>query len=158
MSNMPNMVDNILRLVGPRNRLACLAGAAREGRFLQEIKPLSRFAADRAIEAWGTKWDIRDPYPDLIDDDDLYFDEGVVTLNLQFESPWAAPLGAYEILTDEGIMVEAFYVDTSGLDFGGKYFDGEHHSYPLKYLPMEIITIFQELYDYDRLMLPTPAA
>lgn len=150
---MPNLIDNILRLVGPYNRLSCLADAAEKGRFLQEVKPLSRFATDRAIETWGTKWDIHDPTPVLHYDDDAYFDEGVVELHMQFESPWAPPLGAYEILTDEGIMVEAFYMDTSGLDYGGKYFDGEHHSYPLKYLPEEIKTIFEELYDYDRLMI-----
>jgi hypothetical protein len=146
---MPSMVDNILTVWGPYDNLAILAQAARDRTLLQTIKPLSKEATKSANDTWGTSWDVQDKEPLLYDAGNL--GENWYGLEMQFESPWAAPLGAYDELIDQGLMVIAYYLSTGGLEYGGKYIDGENQSYHIDELPDEIVAIFEETYDYDRL-------
>ena len=146
---MPSMVDNILCIWGPYDDLAVLHQAVRERKLLQTIKPLSPQALELAHETWGTKWDVQDIEPIMYEQPHL--GEDWYGLEMQFESPWAPPIGAYPILEEQGLQVIAYYLCTGGLDYGGKYIDGENQSYHIDELPDEIVAIFEETYDYDRL-------
>ena len=146
---MPNMVDNMVIICGPYKRLAELEIAAMEHELLQTIKPLSKSSLETAVKTWGTKWDVQDTSPTLHHDGGEY-DEDRWSLELQFESPWMPPIGAYEILLDDGLTVAAHFMDTSGQDYGGSFIDGELKTYPLDKLPENISRMFQN-YDYDRL-------
>lgn len=149
---MPSMVDNIVSIIGTYDELAPLAEAVQERKLLQTIKPLTDTAAIAAKEQWGTSWDVLDTQPDFHDTDGNA-GEGMWFLGLQFESPWAPPIGAYEILHEKDIYVHAFYISTGGLDYGGEFEDGENKCYELNNLPKNIKEAF-EVYDYDRLMYP----
>ena len=50
---MPNMVDNIVSIVGPYAHLSELYEAVKERKLLQTIKPLNTFSEERAKETWG---------------------------------------------------------------------------------------------------------
>ena len=144
---MPNMIDNIVGIIGPYDRLAELCYGAERNKFLQTVRPLSPSGEKQATDTWGVKWEIQDP---------------LTYLHSNVESPWAPPIGAYQILEDEGCIIEAHFMDTSGLDYGGSYCHGEYKSYPLDRLPEDIINLFNETYDYERLTRfsdqPTKAA
>lgn len=150
---MPSMVDNIVSVIGTYGELAPLAEAVQERKLLQTIKPLTDTAAKAAKANWGTSWDVIDKHPDFHDTDG-YAGEGMWFLGMQFESPWAPPIGAYQVLHERGIYIHAFYLSTGGLEFGGQFEDGENQSYELDKLPLEIKKAFEEDYDYDRLMYP----
>ena len=146
---MPNMIDNIVGIIGPYERLAELCYAAEQNKFLQTVKPLSSFAEKQAIEHWGVKWEIRDASVFMHSDVGGYDHDWC--LEMEFESPWAPPLGAYQILEDEGCVVEAYFLDTSGLDYGGSYRHGDLKTYPTDRLPHDVKACFEESYNYQRL-------
>ena len=146
---MPSMVDNILTVWGPYNDLMILKEAVEERQLLQTIKPLSPQALQTAQDTWGTEWDVQDTQPVLYEQPHL--GEDWCGLEMQFESPWAPPIGAYDILVEQGLQVIAYYLCTGGLDYGGKYIDGENEKYHINELTEEIVAIFEETYDYDRL-------
>ena len=146
---MPSMFDNIVSIVGPYERIHELCQGALNNRFLQTVKPIGEFAERRAIDTWGVKWEIQDPL--AFTHDDVYGYDYQWSLEMEFESPWAPPLGAYEILNDEGLHVSAYFLNTGGLDYGGHYNDGEYHAFPLNRLPEDVFSIFNETYDYGRL-------
>lgn len=157
---MPNMIDNIVGIIGPYDRLAELCYGAERNKFLQTVRPLSPSGEKQATDTWGVKWEIQDPLTYLHSNVGGYGHDWC--LQLKFESPWAPPIGAYQILEDEGLIIEAHFMDTSGLDYGGSYCHGEYKSYPLDRLPEDIINLFNETYDYERLTRfpdqPTKAA
>lgn len=146
---MPNMIDNIVGIVGPYDRLAELCHAAQKNKFLQAVKAISPFAEKQAIEHWGVKWELSDPCASLTCD--VSGHDPRWCLDMQFESPWAPPLGAYQYLEDEGCIIDAFFLDTSGLDYGGTYHDGDCRTYPTDRLPDHIKRLFETSYDYRRL-------
>ena len=148
---MPNMVDNIVSIVGPYEHLSELYAAVKERKLLQTIKPLNPFSLERAKETWGVKWDVQDELPILHDEVHGYGPD-MWCLEMQFESPWMPPIGAYEILTEQGLIVSAYFVDTSGQHYGGTFIEGETKTYSLDKLPEDVTAIFSETYDYDRLM------
>ena len=148
---MPNMVDNIVSLVGPYDRIAELAEAAEANQFLQTVKPLSQFGLEQATAAWGVKWEIQNPLTYMHSSVHGYGSDKWA-LELQFESPWSPPLGAYDILHEEKVDILAYFVDTGGGNYGGTYKNGDLQTYDLENLPDEVVTIFNETYDYDRLV------
>ena len=150
---MPNMVDNIVSIVGPYAHLSELYEAVKERKLLQTIKPLNTFSEERAKETWGVKWDVVDEKP-ILHDEVYGYGPDMWCLEMQFESPWMPPIGAYEILTEEGLKVSAYFMDTSGQDYGGTFIEGETKTYNLEDLPEDITAIFAETYDYERLMYP----
>ena len=149
---MPSMVDNITCFIGTYDQLAPLEEAVRERRLLQTIKPLTDTATQAAYEAWGTSWDVMDKEPDFHDTKGEA-GAGMWYLGMQFESPWAPPVGAYDILSDQGVHVHSYYLSTGGLEYGGEYLNGVNTPYDLDKLPKDIRVAFEH-YDYDRLMYP----
>lgn len=148
---MPNLVDNILNLVGPYDRIAELREGAENNKFLQTVKPLSDSSLEQATQTWGVKWEIQNPIVSMVKHDDWYGDDKWC-LAMQFESPWSPPTGAYRILNEEGLDVFAYFMDTGGGDYGGTYSNGELLTYELKDLPDDVIHIFNETYDFDHVM------
>ncbi len=148
---MPNLVDNILNLVGPHDRIAQLHDGAKANNFLQTVKPLSEYSLEQATQKWGVKWEIQNPLVSMHNDEDWYGDDKWC-LSMQFESPWSPPTGAYRILNEEGLDVCAYFMDTGGGDYGGTYRNGELLTYELKDLPAEVIHIFNKCYDFDHIM------
>lgn len=148
---MPNLVDNILSLVGPYDRIAQLCEGAEENKFLQTVKPLSKSSLEQATHTWGVKWEIQNPLVHM--HNDVYgYGEERWSLEMQFESPWSPPTGAYRILNEEGLDVSAYFMDTGGGDYGGTYRNGELLTYELKDLPDDVKKIFNETYDFDHVM------
>ena len=150
---MPSMIDNIASIVGPYDRIHELLNGAEKDQFLQTVKPIGTFAERRAIDTWGVKWEIRNP---LAFTHDVAYGYGadLWCLEMEFESPWAPPIGAYEILHEEGLHVTGYFLNTNNLAYGGSFIDGEYHAYPIDKLPDDVRRIFNETYDYDRLTKP----
>jgi hypothetical protein len=145
---MPNYVDNLVTFTGYYHELEPYAYAVSKGKLLRCIKPMSETAEQSANDIWGTKWDVYDPQPVFMRDDhcaDIY------QLHMQFESAWAPPIGAFEMLNEQNIEVYAVCMESSGLDFAGEYVNGEYRQWELKDCPHHIYTMFQKYYDWDRI-------
>ena len=70
---------------------------------------------DWRVEEWGTKWDIREF---------LCFEHNNDEVQLQFETAWSPPIPIYELLKEQGFIVNAEYVD-EGMGFIGDWRDGD---------------------------------
>jgi len=118
---MPNWCSNSLTVIGDVEVLRELEAGAREGKFLETIKPIGEWKYNSALSAWGTKWDIDCESPDV--------DEENRTLYMNFDSAWSPPVLAYEHLMEwPGIdSVSATYFEP-GMDYAGQWEDGvENH-------------------------------
>jgi hypothetical protein len=112
---MPNWCSNSLIIHGDDKKLDELESAANKGELLSTIVPIGVWEYGKAINAWGTKWDIAEP--------GVTREEG--TLYLNFDSAWAPPTVAYEALIEqEGVeSVSATYFEP-GMDFAGSWDNG----------------------------------
>ena len=81
---MPNMIDNIVGIVGPYDRLAELCHAAQNVPASGEIN--ITVCRKKAIEHWGVKWELSDPCASLTCD--VSGHDPRWCLDMQFESPW----------------------------------------------------------------------
>ena len=147
---MLHLVDNIA-VISHHNAdyLGYLAGEAHNNRFLQAIRPMSQFAIKRANDQWGDAWEVYDPNATIMRVEDEW------QLHMEFESPWCAPLGAYDMLTEQGLSVLGYVMDTSHLKFSGVYEDGDYTQYTITNTPKYIQWAFEESYDYERLNRPS---
>jgi hypothetical protein len=112
---MPNWCSNSLTISGSKEKLDVLEAAANEGNLLETIAPIGVWEYGKAINAWGTKWDIAEAGVER-DDEFLY---------INFDSAWSPPTLAYEALIEqEGIdSVFATYFEP-GMDYCGSWEDG----------------------------------
>lgn len=149
---MPNFCTNRITVshTDP-DRIRALAAAMRRGNFLDHVIPvhqdlkitagtkgneleqtqlelleesnIERFGYsnwyDFCVNTWGTKWDVEC-------DDVTEIDSNTVVA--QFESAWSPPLGVYWKLEEDGFTVCAYYLE-EGMEFVGKWQDGEDHYY-----------------------------
>jgi len=61
------------------------------------------------VDNWGTKWEVREPYFDNIENQEL---------TLEFDTAWSPPTGFYATLVQQGWTVTASYWEP-GMVFGG---------------------------------------
>lgn len=71
---------------------------------------------DWRVENWGTKWDVRDIQ--------IYTPESGDLMQLQFDTAWLPPIPIYELLKEQGYVVNAQYID-EGMGFAGDWRDGD---------------------------------
>ena len=85
---MPNWCMNSVQISGEEGTLEKIKEAADNNRLLNFLAPLGQdWDYGLAIEKWGTKWDINEPYCDW---------DGEDTLQISFDSAWGPPLAAYD--------------------------------------------------------------
>lgn len=93
---MPNWCENHFTIDGPKDAVKALwdsiqAGKEQNQGLLSAMVPLGEWQYDRAIEAWGTKWDVNS--------DDMHYTESsdgtTATLAGAFDSAWSPPVQAF---------------------------------------------------------------
>jgi len=118
---MPNWCNNSFTITGCVESIKDLWDTAQtagdDGGFglLNAIAPIGEWDYGKAVDTWGTKWDVSDEGLEYIDNGD-----GTAMITGWFDSAWAPPIGAYEQLADDfdSCVIECSYYEP-GVDFGG---------------------------------------
>ena len=118
---MPNWCNNSFAITGNTESIKDLWESAQtagpDGGFglLNAIAPIGEWEYGKAVETWGTKWDVSDEGLEFIDNGD-----GTACITGWFESAWAPPIAAYEQLAADfdSCVIECSYYEP-GMDFGG---------------------------------------
>ena len=127
---MPNWCNNSFSITGNIESIKDLweaAQTANDGEFglLNAIAPIGEWEYGKAVDTWGTKWDVSDEGLEFIDNGD-----GTACITGWFESAWAPPIAAYEQLAADfdSCVISASYFEP-GMDFAGFWSseDGEEH-------------------------------
>jgi hypothetical protein len=126
---MPNWCDNTLTLTHEDpSQIDRAIEAFKQGKLCEEFHPCPpELLEDSGIDTgwymwrvnnWGTKWDVGGEHATIerFDKNNVYF---------AFESAWAPPIYFYQFLEEElGFTVNAMYYEP-GLNFAGRFYDGE---------------------------------
>jgi len=138
-ATMPNWCSNGVTITHTDPaKIAALADAMKEGRFLNHIVPVPQELKDAVanfetneelvakygysnwydfcVNEWGTKWDVDCSGSIEVSEDGL-------TVNASFDSAWAPPCRIYEVMVDDGYDVVGFYYEP-GMGFVGKWDNG----------------------------------
>jgi len=110
---------------GTNEKLSAIVEAIKEDKLLEFLSPIGEWEYGKAIEAWGTKWEVSDVDWEL----DLANNE----LSLNFDSAWGPPTTAYaegELL--HNLEIKASYYEP-GMMFVGLYEDREDDSYDIDF-------------------------
>jgi len=117
---MPNWCNNSFAITGNTESIRELweaAQTANDGEFglLNAIAPIGEWDYGKAVDTWGTKWDVSDEGLEFIDHED-----GTASISGWFDSAWAPPIAAYEQLAADfdSCVIECSYYEP-GMDFGG---------------------------------------
>ena len=118
---MPNWCSNSFAITGCVESIQDLWEAAQtagpDGEFglLNAIAPIRNWDYNKAVDTWGTKWDVSGEGLEYIDNGD-----GTASIQGWFDSAWAPPIGAYEQLADDfdSCVIECSYHEP-GMDFAG---------------------------------------
>ena len=118
---MPNWCSNNFAITGNVESIKDLWEAAQtagpDGGFglLNAIAPIGDWEYGKAVDTWGTKWDVTDEGLEFIDNGD-----GTASISGWFDSAWSPPIGAYEQLAADfdSCIIECSYYEP-GMDFGG---------------------------------------
>ena len=85
---MPNWCMNSVQISGEKEILERIKIAADNDELLSFLAPLGqKWNYTLAVDAWGTKWDVKECYCDW---------DGEDTLQLMFDTAWGPPLAAYD--------------------------------------------------------------
>lgn len=117
---MPNWCSNSLTLShSDPAEIKRAVDAFAEGRLLQELvpNPKGEWEYDWSVGHWGTKWDVGG------DGNEAFVSEDGKSADFNFDSAWAPPTQAYEIMNQNGFTVHAMYYE-SGMCFAGIWSDG----------------------------------
>ena len=114
---MPNWCSNNLTINGDVETLSQLKEIIEsdgEG-LLEAIAPLGEWDYGKAVETWGTKWDISAEGLEFVDNGD-----GTATIEGWFQSAWSPPVEAFQKLADDwdSCFIELMY-EESGMCFVG---------------------------------------
>jgi len=117
---MPNWCNNSFSITGNTESIRELweaAQTANDGEFglLNAIAPIGEWDYGKAVDTWGTKWDVTDEGLEFVDNGD-----GTASIQGWFDSAWSPPIGAYEQLAADfdSCIIECSYYEP-GMDFGG---------------------------------------
>ena len=117
---MPNWCNNTVTIYGPIKKIKQLHEAAEKGELFEAMAPIGEWEYNKAVDTWGTKWDIDETGLEFTDHGD-----GTAEITGWFDSAWAPPLDAYDAFLD---MMDNCYITASyhegGMDFGGFYDNG----------------------------------
>lgn len=93
---MPNWCENHFSIEGPRDAVKALWDSIQAGKesnqsLLSAMVPIGEWEYDKAIDAWGTKWDV--------DSENMEYTESTdgitATLAGAFDSAWSPPVDAF---------------------------------------------------------------
>jgi hypothetical protein len=119
---MPNWCSNYISISGPKELIAPLWGAMNEKQgLLEAIKPIGEWDYYKAVQEWGTKWDV--------DTRDLQVQDisgGRMEISGSFDSAWSPPIEALQHLADqdENISISLDYFEP-GMAFCGNWSSAE---------------------------------
>lgn len=116
---MPNWCSNTVTFVNEPAMIDRVEAAVKNGSLFEEFVPIGEWDYDRAVETWGTKWDIGDW--DIVD-------RAESTITVNFMTAWSPPLNVYDSMLDEGFEITAQYYEP-GMAFVGEYSSGEDRYY-----------------------------
>jgi hypothetical protein len=92
---MPNWCSNTITIEGPADKIRALWDAVNPNSeyagLLQAMVPIGEWDYDRAVQAWGTKWDINGEGLEFIDNDN-----GRAMITGWADSAWSPPLEAFQ--------------------------------------------------------------
>ena len=114
---MPNWCNNSLTIRGDASTLVALKAIIEsdgEG-LLEAIKPLGEWDYNKAVEEWGTKWDISTEGLEYTDNGD-----GTAEITGWFDSAWSPPIEAFHALSQDwdSCYIELMY-EEPGMCFVG---------------------------------------
>jgi len=146
---MPNWCNNSFTITGcvesikPLWDTAQTAGPDGEFGLLNAIAPIGEWDYSKAVDTWGTKWDVSDEGLEYIDNGD-----GTACITGWFDSAWAPPIGAYQQLAADfdSCVIECSYHEP-GMDFAGFWSSEDGDEY------VEDLTAQCELPEDERLDL-----
>jgi hypothetical protein len=120
-TKMPNWCMNSAVISGRKDKLDLIVRALKEDKLLEALCPLGDWEYNKAVELWGTKWDVHNASWEL--------DEANNTLTINFDTAWGPPTAAYSYGEKlHNIEIEATFHE-DGMMFIGEYKDGEGTSY-----------------------------
>lgn len=120
---MPNWCENRVTISASKEVIDNIENVitANEGKdhvLLEHLAPIGEWEYDKAVEKWGTKWDVGIHFHERVDDQ---------TMTLSFDSAWSPPLKAYETWLDSqdstDVSLTAYYWEP-GMCFAGYYENG----------------------------------
>lgn len=88
---MPNWCSNHIKIEGPKDKVEAIWSKATdesEEGLLGALHPIGEWDYHKAIDQWGTKWDVN------MTDANLEISEDGTTIEGYFESAWSPPLNA----------------------------------------------------------------
>lgn len=88
---MPNWCSNHIKIEGPKDKVEAIWSKANdesEEGLLGALHPIGEWDYHKAIDQWGTKWDVN------MTDANLEISEDGTTIEGYFESAWSPPLNA----------------------------------------------------------------
>jgi hypothetical protein len=114
---MPNWCSNSITIEGPADKIRALWAAAQsnESGLLEAMVPQGEWDYDRAVAAWGTKWDISLEGLDFVDNG-----EGRAMITGWADSAWSPPIDAFQTYANanEDVYLELKYFEP-GMSFIG---------------------------------------
>jgi hypothetical protein len=165
---MPNWCNNIVTLVHEdRTMISRAVKSAQKDALLNEFAPVPQALADTtegsygdkleqarlmalrevnvktygysswydfAIGEWGCKWDISNGG----DDYKIKKVANGYTVTLSFDTAWSPPINFYDKLVELEFEVDAMYYEP-GVNFCGRYYDGQDEIYDLTMLTSEAV-------------------
>jgi hypothetical protein len=165
---MPNWCSNVVTLVHEdRTMISRAVKAAQKDALLNEFAPVPQALADTtegsfgdkleqarlmalregnvktygysswydfAIGEWGCKWDISNGG----DDYKIKKVANGYTVTLSFDTAWSPPINFYDKLVELEFEVDAMYYEP-GVNFCGRYYDGQDEIYDLTMLTSEAV-------------------
>lgn len=142
---MPNWCNNHLVLSGPKDKIKALwdkASAENENGdcLLQAMVPIGEWDYARAVDAWGTKWDIS---LEGLEYEEL---EGEGIIRGWFDSAWSPPVQAMDTycLANEDVRVTLEYFEP-GVGFIGRWNSADHDDECYEIDPGNLDSIPQDL-------------
>ena len=117
---MPNWCENQVRISGPVDKIYDMAKAMEREELLEHLVPVEGNNLDRT-SAWGTKWDISEPYMEH------NVEDGVIEVS--FMTAWGPPdacFGTY-LMENDDVTIENYFYEP-GNAFAGV--DGESVELP----------------------------
>ena len=117
---MPNWCENKVRIDGPVEKVYNMAKAIEEERLLEFLVPVEGTNLDRT-NAWGTKWDITEPYMEH------NIEDGVIECS--FMTAWGPPDACFDtyLMKNDDVTIENYFYEP-GNAFAGV--DGESVELP----------------------------
>jgi hypothetical protein len=119
---MPNWCQNSIDIYADSKEK--LEALIENGRMFENIIPLGTWDYNRAINEWGTKWDLG---ADDVANFQIDGEDGEYHLSAYFDTAWSPPIEVYKVLVEQGFVLRALYSEM-GCGFMG-IFDSEEGDY-----------------------------